>query len=392
MCSNSGDVLLALEEALEGVAAVTAAGPAGSGDRIGRLLAAKARLDAALYAEVATFDATGGGVVDGAAPTAGWLRAQHRLGRRDASGLVHQARRLRDLPATSAALTAGRISREHATAIIKAQISTGLDPAGFDRFEAILVDLAAAASPDEVRTAAAHLLDVQDPDRDAHLVAALAGRRFDLVPVGDLVKVDAMIDPSTAETLLNAVDALSRPLPGDDRTWHQRRADAFSAIIESGVQTGDLAHHGRTTPHLSIVVTLDQLTGVDGAGTTTLHHLTHALTSPTPTPLPPPSPWPNPPPTQHPSPSPNLQPRHTSGPRRHPSPSPGHYLRRNNCRYRCQPRRSTPAHPRSPPPPSPPPATLRTMAALTPQLRAPARPCGDCQQPTEINRRQAPHR
>ena len=63
-----------------------------------------------------------------------------------------------------------------------------------------------------------------------------------------------------------AFGALSRRTPGDDRTWHQRRADAFSAIIESGVETGELPHHGRTKPHLSIVVTLDQLTGIDGAG------------------------------------------------------------------------------------------------------------------------------
>jgi uncharacterized protein DUF222 len=261
MCSNSGEALGSLEEALDGIAATVSAGAVGSGDRIGRLLAARARLDAVVYAEVAAFDTAGACVDDGAATTAGWLRAQHRLARRDASGLVHQARQLRDLPATSAALTAGRIGREHATAIIKAKTTTGLIGEDFDRFEAILVELAVAASPDEVRTAAAHLLDTQAPDRDAQLVEALAGRRFDLVEVGELVKVDAMIDKPTAETLLTAVEALSRRTPDDDRTWHQRRADAFSAIIESGVETGDLPRHGRTKPHLSIVMTLDQLTG-----------------------------------------------------------------------------------------------------------------------------------
>jgi hypothetical protein len=245
---------------------VAEAGAAGSGDRIARLLRARARLDAVVYTEVDAFDAAGGSTGEGAATAAGWLRAEQRLGRRDASGLVFQARQLRDLPVTSAALGAGTISREHATAILKAKVSTGLETRDFDPYEAILVELAEKASPDEVRAAAAHLVEAEAPDRDRQLVAALAGRRFDLVPVGDLVKVDAMIDKPTAETLLIAVEALSRRLPGDDRTWHQRRADAFSAIVQHGVEAGSLPQHGRVKPHISLVLTLDQLTGIDAAG------------------------------------------------------------------------------------------------------------------------------
>jgi hypothetical protein len=267
MCSNVGEALECLQGALEKVATTASMpGAVGSGDRIGRLLAAKARLDAIVYAEVAGFDTAGACVDDGAATTAGWLRAQQRLGRRDASGLVHQARRLRDLPRTSAALAAGTISREHATAIVKAKTRTALSTEDFDRYETILVDLARQSSPDEVRAAAAHLVDAEAPDRDAELVQALAGRRFDLVPVGDLVKVDAMIDKPTAEALTTAVEALSRRSPGDDRTWHQRRADAFGELIQLGLESGQIPQQGRTKPHLSLMVTLDQLTGIHGAG------------------------------------------------------------------------------------------------------------------------------
>jgi uncharacterized protein DUF222/HNH endonuclease len=267
MCSNNGEAVECLEEALEKVAATaSASGAAGSGDRIGRLLAAKARLDAVVYAEVAGFDAAGACVDDGAATTVGWLRAQQRLGRRDASGLVFQCRRLRDLGLTSAALAEGAISREHATAIVRAQAASGLDADGFARYESILVDLARQASPDEVRAAAAHLVDAEAPDRDHRLLDALAGRRLDLVPVGDLVKVDAMIDKPTAEALTTAVEALSRRSPGDDRTWHQRRADAFGELVQLGLESGQIPQQGRTKPHLSLLVTLDQLTGIHGAG------------------------------------------------------------------------------------------------------------------------------
>jgi hypothetical protein len=267
MCSNIGESLDALEDALDGVAlTASAAGAVGSGERIGRLLAARARVDALLYAELAAFDAAEGHTEDGAASTAGWLRAEQRLGRRDASGLLFQARRLRDLGLTSAALAEGAISREHATAIVRAQAAAGLDADGFATYESILVDLARQASPDEVRAAAAHLVDVETPDRDRRLLDALAGRRFDLVPVGDLVKVDAMVDKPTAEALSAGVEALSRRTSGDDRTWHQRRADAFGELIQLGLESGQVPQQGRSKPHLSLVVTLDELSGIEGTG------------------------------------------------------------------------------------------------------------------------------
>jgi hypothetical protein len=62
------------------------------------------------------------------------------------------------------------------------------------------------------------------------------------------------------------VEALSRRLPGDDRTWHQRRADAFTTIVALGADSGELPRHGRTKPHVSVTLTLDQLTGIDNAG------------------------------------------------------------------------------------------------------------------------------
>jgi len=54
----------------------------------------------------------------------------------------------------------------------------------------------------------------------------LADRSSTLRQVGDLVKVDAMIDKVTAEALSTGVEAPSRRTPGDDRSWHVRRADS----------------------------------------------------------------------------------------------------------------------------------------------------------------------
>jgi hypothetical protein len=64
---------------------------------------------------------------------------------------VHQTRQLRDLPATAAALTAGRISRDHTTAIIKAKTTTGLAGEDFNpypiREPGPLPDLASMGAP-----------------------------------------------------------------------------------------------------------------------------------------------------------------------------------------------------------------------------------------------------
>lgn len=188
------------------------------------------------------------------------------LGRRDASGTVHQARQLRELTATSGALRAGTISRPHATEIVKAKERSCLDTEAFRRYEDILVELATHASPDEVRAAVRHLIEAEAPDRDKELLDVLADRSFQLRQVGDLVNVDAMIDKVTAEALTKGVEALSRLAPGDERTRHVRRADAFSEIVMLGLESGQLPQQGRVKPHVNLTLTLDQLRSIDGSG------------------------------------------------------------------------------------------------------------------------------
>lgn len=94
MCSTSGTPLDQLDAALTGLGGLAPAdrGSVGGGDRIKRLLTARAQLDAVLIAEVAAFDAASAYADDGAPTSASWLRSAARLARRDASTLVHQFR------------------------------------------------------------------------------------------------------------------------------------------------------------------------------------------------------------------------------------------------------------------------------------------------------------
>lgn len=268
MCSSEAGLLEAAASALAALASGAAVerGVAGSSERIGQLLTARAQLDAALLDEAASLDAAGAYADEGSPTAAAWLRAAQRLGRRDASLLVHLARELRDLPRTFEAMRLGALSREHAAQIVKAKTTLGLDASDFGRYERTLVDLAIEASPDEVKAAVGHLLDIETPDRDKRLVDALADRSLNLREVGDLIKLDAMVDKVTAAALAAGVEALSRPTPDDQRSWQVRRADAFSEIVMLGLESGQLPQQGRVKPHVNFTMTLDQLTGVDGAG------------------------------------------------------------------------------------------------------------------------------
>jgi Domain of unknown function (DUF222) len=266
MCSISASALEVAGQVVDALASDCAVdrGTAGSGERINRLLTLRARLDAVLLDELAVFDAAGAHADDGSPTTASWLRAAQRLARRDASALVHQARELRELPATLDALRSGVISRDHAVQIVKGKTTLGVSD--FTPYEPILVALAREASPDEVKAAVGHLVETEAPDRDEKLIGALADRSINLRQVGDLVKVDAMVDKVTAAALAAGVEALSRPSPDDDRSWQVRRADAFSEIVMLGLESGQLPQQGRVKPHVSFTMTLDQLTGVDAAG------------------------------------------------------------------------------------------------------------------------------
>jgi hypothetical protein len=263
MCSSQSpsDRLTA---SLAAMAAVPAAERGASADRIRALVSARASVEALLVDEVAVFDAAGAAVDDGAPTTASWLRAQARFGQREASGLVHRARELRQLRSTRDAALAGAISQAHVSEIVKARLRSCLGGDDFGPYEQILVNLALEASPDEVRAAVAHLVEAEQPDRDKALVDALADRSFSLRPVGDLVKVDALVDRVTAEALGKGVDALSRSSLDDHRTWQVRRADAFSEIVMLGLESGSLPQQGRVKPHVTVAMTLDQLRGIDG--------------------------------------------------------------------------------------------------------------------------------
>jgi hypothetical protein len=67
------------------------------------------------------------------------------------------------------------------------------------------------------------------------------------------------------EILMTAINALAKPVKGDDRTPTQRRADALVTIAEMAMRSGELPVTGGVKPHVTVIATLPTMTGSDGA-------------------------------------------------------------------------------------------------------------------------------
>jgi hypothetical protein len=115
----------------------------------------------------------------------------HRIARR--------AELLPDLPGFADAFAAGRVSEEHVDTVARWTKPCGL--AVIQDHEATLVELAEHASPRELEQALGLLAELANPDRDADQVAALADRFLKVHRLGDLVHVDAMVEPAVGEAL-----------------------------------------------------------------------------------------------------------------------------------------------------------------------------------------------
>jgi hypothetical protein len=133
-----------------------------------------------------------------------WLRVHLRRGI-GAHRIARRAELLPDLPGFAAAFAAGRVSEEHLDTVARWTKPCGL--AAVQDHEATLVELAEHASPKELEQALGLLAELANPDRDADQVAALADRFLTVHRLGDLVHVDAMVEPALGEALQTAVEA-----------------------------------------------------------------------------------------------------------------------------------------------------------------------------------------
>ncbi|MFC7449661.1 HNH endonuclease signature motif containing protein [Rhodococcus daqingensis] len=104
--------------------------------------------------------------------------------------------------------------------------------------------------------------------------------------LGGRVHVKGHFDAHTGEALLTALSALSKPRPGannhdgqhgrDQRTPAQRRADAFTHIISSYLDSGRTPTEGGERPHVSVFVDADDLAAATATASATTSTATSA--------------------------------------------------------------------------------------------------------------------
>ena len=235
-----------------------------------QLAAVKARLTAA-------FDARRVWAADGSRSAAAWLGRHCRLPGDTARGEVRLARRLRTMPATADALSAGEVTAHHARRLAALNRIDLADT--FADGEALLVDhartlgwagFARAASywrqlaePDRVEADAAD----NDADRRLHLSPGLDGTGLldgQLTPLGHAT-VRGALDRIEAE-LFHADWADARGRRGDAatvddlaRTPAQRRHDALVEMAERAMAAP--ADGLRPRPLVTVLVGLETFTG-----------------------------------------------------------------------------------------------------------------------------------
>ncbi|NMR20270.1 HNH endonuclease signature motif containing protein [Cellulomonas fimi] len=189
-----------------------------------------------------------------------WRGRTSRAGQRSAQAQVRQAEQLDAVPAVVAAVTAGRISLEHATTIAKvagagtpAQRDATRSPAG----QAHLLELAEHLDAGTFATTAARWAATVDPaglERDHQAQRAERYLHVTHTPHGTLVK--GRLDSMAGHRLTLALEAVTaRPAADDDRDPGQRRADALDTVAERILTLKDSKPGAHVPPHVSLILT-----------------------------------------------------------------------------------------------------------------------------------------
>lgn len=229
------------------------------------LLRARSRLDGALYAALDVWDARKVWSDDGS-KSAG-LRIAAEAGWKKAAGnqAIARARKLRTMPATAAAIRAGRLTGDYVD-VLHGAAQVGLD-VPFAEYEQVLVDACAAAGYAESCRQIAGWIAKHDPDgerdraerRNAkrHLAAA---ETFE-----GLVHLQGLLPRVGGQEWLAELGRLERQMyladdkDGIVRTASQRRADALVEMARrsAALDHGEVAEGRRSRVVLSVVVGLD---------------------------------------------------------------------------------------------------------------------------------------
>ncbi len=203
------------------------------------------------------FESQGGPQLAGCSTMSAWLRRELRLSPAQTRRRRRAGAALRQLPDVAAALAAGSIRMDHVDVFADATRRIGT-PAVRDA-EHILLGVAVAGDPRDLRIACDHLRDAVDPgaaERD--WVHAQEKQDINCHRVGSGYQVNGWLSPETGAKLRALLDSFGKPANADDdRPVAQRRVEGLDALLDAVLAGGLPSDHG-VRPHL--VVTVDATT------------------------------------------------------------------------------------------------------------------------------------
>lgn len=236
-------------------------GDAELGDELVGFRSAIDRLEAQFSRRLVRFEQVKGYESAGAANLISWLRWNCRMGTSAAARRLHVTRQLTELPQTDRAWRRGEISTGHAAVIGRTVDELGSDAAR--SAEPVLLEAAEHMHPGHVWLVGQQVRHSIDPEGAlAAANTAYARRRFSLVTNMDgALELAGLLDAEGGALLRTAIDALTRPLPGDNRVTSQRRADALVELARRQLDGASLPASGGQRPHLTVTIPASVLRG-----------------------------------------------------------------------------------------------------------------------------------
>ena len=238
------------------------------GERLIRLRHGIDLLELGFAQEAAGFAATDEALAQGSTSPIDWVRHHCAMSVNAAARAVATGEETPLLPASVAALEAGRIGFAHlallAGTVRAVRGSTG--DSGFD--EGPLLDLAMEHSVSRFAFDCTHARHVADAAGVlTEHVAAVEYRRLELTRCEDgRIAIRGLLDPVGGATLRVALAPLCKPTgAGDDRPRARRNADALVELATHALDHGFTTDNRAYRTHLQLTASLETVAGLKGA-------------------------------------------------------------------------------------------------------------------------------
>ena len=219
------------------------------------------RLEAEFCRRLRRFERARGFVASGAATVVSWLRTACRMSAPAAHERVEVAHAMETCPEIDQPWRSGAIGYQHVAVLARSLREVG--PTAFRRMLGDLLDAARTLDPSRLRYVTRYLRYCVDPDgSEAAAEEAHARRYLNISQTFDgIFVIDGQLDPEAGSAVRAAIAALNKPLPNDERTPGQRRADALGELAHRQLRGGHLPTTHGQRPHLVVTVPEQSLRG-----------------------------------------------------------------------------------------------------------------------------------